>query len=37
VALGQIMDPKAEFSRVAGPAKPAEAEREPVAAAPKGS
>jgi NADH:ubiquinone reductase (H+-translocating) len=40
VALGQIMDPKAEFSRVAGPSRPAEtAEKapEPVPAARKGA
>jgi NADH dehydrogenase len=40
VALGQIMDPKAEFSRVAGPGKPAastEKAPEPVSAAPKGA
>nr|WP_246122506.1 NAD(P)/FAD-dependent oxidoreductase [Pseudonocardia cypriaca] len=37
VALGQIMDPKAEFSRVAGASKPAEKAPEPVAAAPKGA
>jgi NADH dehydrogenase len=40
VSLGQIMDPKAEFSRVAGPAKPAAAPAtapEPVATAPKGA
>jgi NADH:quinone reductase (non-electrogenic) len=37
VALGQIMDPKAEFSRVAGASKPVEKAPEPVAAAPKGA
>jgi NADH dehydrogenase len=40
VALGQIMDPKAEFSRVAGPSKPpatAEKAPEPVSAARKGA
>jgi NADH dehydrogenase len=40
VSLGQIMDPKAEFSRVAGPTKspaaPAKSP-EPVASAPKGA
>jgi NADH dehydrogenase len=38
VALGQLMDPKAEFSRVAGPSKRAEEEKkdpEPVATGPK--
>ena len=40
VALGQIMDPKAEFSRVAGPGKPTasnEKAPEPVSAASKGA
>jgi NADH dehydrogenase len=44
VALGQIMDPKAEFSRVAGDPKPparptarTEAVSEPVSTAPKGA
>ncbi len=40
VALGQIMDPKAEFSRVAGNAKPPAAPAktpDPVATAPKGA
>ncbi|TWF76530.1 NADH dehydrogenase [Pseudonocardia hierapolitana] len=39
VALGQIMDPKAEFSRVAGPGKTVTPEQapEPVSAAPKGA
>jgi NADH dehydrogenase len=39
VALGQIMDPKAEFSRVAGPGKAPAAEKAsvPVSAAPKGA
>jgi NADH dehydrogenase len=40
VALGQIMDPKAEFSRVAGPSKPsatAEKAPEPVSATAKGA
>jgi NADH dehydrogenase len=37
VALGQIMDPKAEFSRVAGASKPVEKAPEPVAVAPKGA
>jgi NADH dehydrogenase len=40
VSLGQIMDPKAEFSRVAGPAKPSAAAAnapEPVTTAPKGA
>jgi NADH dehydrogenase len=40
VALGQIMDPKAEFSRVAAPTKPpvpVENPPEPVSATPKGA